>query len=103
MAKYSPEALRVAIEYTNSETGFVSALIEKDYYCSVILKALFSDSSHGLVFKGGTSLNKVHVGFYRLSEDLDFSISVNPNSSRKEKSTLIQPIKKLISKLEANY
>jgi predicted nucleotidyltransferase component of viral defense system len=38
-----------------------------------------------------------------LSEDLDFSISVNSNSSRKEKSALIQPIKKLISKLEANF
>ncbi len=103
MVKYNPEQLRAAIEYTNSETGFLPALIEKDYLCSIILEALFSDPSHNLVFKGGTLLNKVHVGFYRLSEDLDFSISVNPNKSRKEKSDLMKPIKKLVANLETNF
>lgn len=95
MAKFNPEQLRAAIEYTNSETGFLPALIEKDYFCSVVLKAIFSNSSHNLVFKGGTLLNKVHVGFYRLSEDLDFSISIGADKSRNEKSALMQPIKKL--------
>ncbi len=55
------------------------------------------------MFKGGTLLNKVHVGFYRLSEDLDFSISIRADKSRNEKSALMQPIKKLISELEANF
>lgn len=103
MVKYSPDQLRAAIEYTNSETGFLPALIEKDYFCSVVLKAIFSNASHSLVFKGGTLLNKVHVGFYRLSEDLDFSISITANQSRKEKSNLMQPIKKLLSELEKNF
>ncbi len=103
MEKYNTEELRAAIEYTNTETGFLPELIEKDYYCSMILKHLFANSSHSLVFKGGTLLNKVHVGFYRLSEDLDFSISVSPDKSRKAKSTLMQPIKELLSDIEANF
>lgn len=103
MEKYNPEQLRVAIEYTNAETGFLPALIEKDYYCSVILQALFTNLSHNLVFKGGTLLNKVHVGFYRLSEDLDFSISISPTKSRKEKSNSMKPIKKLVSSLETGF
>lgn len=103
MEKYNTEQLRAAIEYTNAETGFLPALIEKDYYCSVILQALFANLSHNLVFKGGTLLNKVHVGFYRLSEDLDFSISISPTKSRKEKSNSIKPIKKLVSSLETGF
>jgi predicted nucleotidyltransferase component of viral defense system len=54
-----------------------------------------------LVFKGGTLLNKVYVGFYRMSEDLDFSISVSSNITKKERSNLIQPIKKLITHIES--
>ena len=43
-------------------------------------------SDAGLTFKGGTCLAKVHGGFYRLSEDLDFSISTPPNATRKERT-----------------
>jgi predicted nucleotidyltransferase component of viral defense system len=39
-----------------------------------------------LSFKGGTCLAKVHSGFYRVSEDLDFAISTPLNASRKERS-----------------
>ncbi len=38
MAKYNPEQLRAAIEYTSTETGFLPASIEKDYFCSIVLK-----------------------------------------------------------------
>jgi predicted nucleotidyltransferase component of viral defense system len=37
------------------------------------------------IFKGGTCLNKIDVGFYRLSEDLDFSIPVNFAATRGER------------------
>ncbi len=68
-------------------------------YCSLILKAIFSDSSHHLIFKGGTLLNKVHVGFYRLSEDLDFSVSIPEGTSRKTKSSLMESIKTILNDL----
>ena len=68
----APEELREAIRFTAEETGFAPRLIEKDYFCSVILEALAA-ADVPLVFKGGTCLAKVHSGFFRLSEDLDFS------------------------------
>ncbi len=61
-----------ALTYTASTTGFRSLLIEKDYYCSLVLQDLEDHFHLGLVFKGGTCLSKVHLDFYRLSEDLDF-------------------------------
>jgi predicted nucleotidyltransferase component of viral defense system len=39
-----------------------------------------------LTFKGGTCLAKVHAGFYRLSEDSDFSISMPTDSARSVRS-----------------
>jgi predicted nucleotidyltransferase component of viral defense system len=80
-----PDLLRQAIEYTARQTGFSLRLIEKDYFCSVVLEYLAARDTE-LTFKGGTCLAKVHSGFYRLSEDLDFSFSTPPNASRKERS-----------------
>mgnify|MGYP002813578143 CR=1 FL=1 len=68
-----PEMFRDALALTRQRTGFVERLIEKDYFCTALLEYLASASKE-LVFKGGTCLAKVHAGFYRLSEDLDFVI-----------------------------
>jgi predicted nucleotidyltransferase component of viral defense system len=80
-----PEMLRQAIEYTARQTGFSLRLIEKDYFCSVVLEYLAARDA-ALSFKGGTCLAKVYGAFYRLSEDLDFSISTPLTASRKERS-----------------
>ncbi len=85
-----------AVRATAGITGFSEELIEKDYYCSLILKEIFQSRNYILVFKGGTLLNKAHVGFYRLSEDLDFSISAERGLSRKKRSVLAQIAKKSI-------
>jgi predicted nucleotidyltransferase component of viral defense system len=66
-----------ALGYTAAQTGFSVRLIEKDYYCSIILRELQPLFEMGLVFKGGTALSKVYAGFHRLSEDLDFVISID--------------------------
>lgn len=82
-----------ALGYTEQVTGFSTRLIEKDYYCSVILAYLYqNNSTEELIFKGGTSLNKIHFGFYRLSEDLDFTISVSGGSTRGERRKSKVPI-----------
>jgi len=65
---------REAVRFTAAETRFAPRLIEKDYLCSVILRHLVP-AAPALVFRGGTCLAKVHLGFYRLSEDLDFLVS----------------------------
>lgn len=98
---------RESLLYTEAETGFSARLIEKDYFCTVILCALqemtleyLQNGDTGLLyFKGGTCLSKVHARFYRMSEDLDFAIPVSENSSRSQRSRLITPFKKLIAEL----
>ncbi len=87
------ERFRDALMLTASETGFSERLIEKDYYCSVLLKDLAVLYGQGLVFKGGTCLSKVHADFFRLSEDLDFAVSVKPNAARGERRRLAEPFK----------
>lgn len=50
------------------------AIIEKDYYVTMILK-LLSENAPDCVFKGGTSLSKCHKVIDRFSEDIDISFS----------------------------
>jgi predicted nucleotidyltransferase component of viral defense system len=76
---------REAVSFTAAQTRFAARLIEKDYFCSVILQHLVADAP-GLIFRGGTCLAKVHLGFYRLSEDLDFLVSTPVEATRKERS-----------------
>jgi hypothetical protein len=52
-----------------------------------------------LTFKGGTCLAKVHGSFYRLSEDLDFSISTPFHASRKERSRRADPLKPVVGEI----
>jgi predicted nucleotidyltransferase component of viral defense system len=83
---------REALNYTAATTGFPARLIEKDYFCTVLL-AFLANETDDLVFKGGTCLAKVHVGFYRLSEDLDFAISIPADAPRAKRSALAAPLK----------
>lgn len=94
---------QAALEFTSRETGFRIDLIEKDYYCSVVLAFIFKNSTYKIAFKGGTSLNKVHLGFYRLSEDLDFTVPVKSDSSREVRSAAIKPFKETIEALTSQH
>lgn len=82
-----------AIEYTTSRFGFRDILIEKDFLCSIVLMFLYKNYKLPICFKGGTLLAKVHAGFYRLSEDLDFSIATPGSARRNERSALAKPCK----------
>ena len=86
-----------SVRQTSFDSGFSESLVEKDYYCSLVLKEIFQSKDCDLVFKGGTLLNKCHAGFYRLSEDLDFSISADPNLSRNIRGKLAQKAKRVIN------
>ncbi|RLC55079.1 MAG: hypothetical protein DRH89_08410 [Candidatus Cloacimonadota bacterium] len=94
-----PVYFREVVISVAQRSGFLSSMIEKDYYCSLILAYLYQDPETNLVFKGGTCLSKVYVDFYRMSEDLDFVIPAKPEISRKDRSRLIEPIKDQLSKL----
>ena len=50
-------------------------IIEKDYHLHRLLYQISSDDylKERLVFKGGTCLVKAYLGYYRFSEDIDFT------------------------------
>jgi len=80
-----PELFREAVNFTAAVSGFPARLIEKDYFCTVLLRYL-TEVRDEIVFKGGTCLAKVHAGFYRLSEDLDFEIPTPVDAPRAVRS-----------------
>jgi len=93
-----PALFREAVNFTTAETAFASRLIEKDYFCTVLL-AYLAGADDGLVFKGGTCIAKVHADFYRLSEDLDFVIPIPVTSTRSQRSKLAAGVKKAVAQL----
>ena len=88
-----PRRFREALSYSASVAGFSARLIEKDYYCSMILRDFENVSVQELVFKGGTCLAKVHADFYRLSEDLDFAIPAAADATRGARRRKVTPLK----------
>jgi len=93
-----PDYFRAAVRFTSQLKTFTPLLVEKDYACTVLLEYL-SQTSDGLVFKGGTCLAKVHADFYRLSEDLDFVVPMPVNAPRAERSKQAKPLKEAVEKL----
>lgn len=66
----------------------------------MILLELFKNKNIELVFKGGTLLNKAYTGFYRLSEDLDFTLPTSPDSTRGQRSNSMKKYKDFFGKLQ---
>ena len=87
-----------ALALTRQQTGFAERLIEKDYFCTVLLEYLASASDE-LVFKGGTCLAKVHGDFYRLSEDLDFVLPIGADAPRSQRSKKALRLKEALAVL----
>ena len=93
------DLFRAALSFTQAETGFSARLVEKDYYCSLLLEDLVAITSPPWAFKGGTCLSKVRGDFYRMSEDMDFAFSVPLDASRSHRSKMIVPMKDHLAKL----
>lgn len=94
-----PELFREALRFTAAETGFPTRLIEKDYFCSVLLEYL-AGAEPELVFRGGTCLAKIHAGFYRLSEDLDYTIPIEVGAPRAERASRARGLKRAFAHIE---
>jgi predicted nucleotidyltransferase component of viral defense system len=88
-----------AIAFTAARLGFIPVLIEKDYFCSLVLAYLAGAFNETLVFKGGTCLTKVHAGFYRLSEDLDFVMPMPIDARQSDRSRTIKPVKETLREM----
>jgi predicted nucleotidyltransferase component of viral defense system len=98
-AHEDPVLFRESVNFTAAQTRFLPRLIEKDYFCSVLLNYL-AEGDDALIFKGGTCLAKVHADFYRLSEDLDFVISTPVDATRAQRRALTGRLKERAGKIE---
>lgn len=68
--------LRSRLDRERKRNQLTFETIQQDYLLSWVLSGLFEHPllRNGLIFKGGTALNKCYFGEYRFSEDLDFSV-----------------------------
>lgn len=99
------ELFRDIINATSNEFGDKDfAVIEKDYYVTMILK-LLSEEAPNCVFKGGTSLSKCHKIIDRFSEDIDISFSNILTQSQKKnlKNEVIAGISKTLNMPIVNW
>lgn len=94
-----PAYFREAVDFTAAATGFPSRMIEKDYFCTVLLQHMAAIDAE-LVFKGATCLAKVHADFYRLSEDIDFVIPTPVNATRTQRSRRARTLKGAVERID---
>ena len=79
--------------------GINQVAIEKDWWVTVTLKALFqTDCRDSLIFKGGTSLSKGFNLIERFSEDIDLAISHSFFGIEKTNKSQRDKLKKLARK-----
>ena len=96
------EKFRDLVDRIASMTGFYAPLMEKDYYLTYILSRI-NDLCESLIFKGGTCLNKIYYSYYRLSEDLDFSMCLPEyTTTRGNRRKCIQLVKDNIEPFAKN-
>ena len=76
LLEISSEELELVIQNTSDKLKMSSAIVEKDLWVCLVLKYLFKDFKYknAIVFKGGTSLSKVHKLIERFSEDIDLAL-----------------------------
>ena len=86
MLHHNQELFGDMILRVSSESGIDAAIIEKDYYVSLLLSAI-CETVPEIIFKGGTSLSKCYHVIDRFSEDIDLSIfeSVKPTEGQRRK------------------
>ena len=87
------ELFEEAINLVTHHTGISPAIVEKDYYVTMILR-LLSEEVPYIVFKGGTSLSKCHHVIKRFSEDIDIAIddTISQGEKRKLKTSILETV-----------
>ncbi len=79
------EIFDIAIKAASRHFNVSPAIIEKDYYVTLVLSEL-AKQVPDLLFKGGTSLSKCHKIIDRFSEDIDITLDSNHQSQGKRKN-----------------
>ena len=72
---FSDEQKSMFVAQTSERVGLPPQAVEKDWWVTMTLKALFESSCRDFItFKGGTSLSKGWHVIERFSEDIDIAI-----------------------------
>lgn len=86
-----------AISVTANQKGLPDSYVEKDYWVTLALHAIFkSDIGSQAVFKGGTALSKCFDAIERFSEDIDIVVLRNEDETDSQLATKIKKIGKSI-------
>ncbi len=77
------ELIDTQVKKTAKILGIPADFIIKDYYVTLAIQALtrIKDPYFDLIFQGGTSLAKGHRVINRLSEDIDFRVTLKPEAT----------------------
>lgn len=95
--KLTPEQRKASITEVEYVTGIQAKAIEKDWWVTLTLRALFqSIYAKHIVFKGGTSLSKCWKLISRFSEDIDIALAPEAFGMKYEKN----PSKNYVEKLK---
>lgn len=87
------------INQISKEKGINEAIIEKDYFVSLILQEIAKENGN-IVFKGGTSLSKCFGLINRFSEDID--LSCERKLSKGEIKNINHSIVRIVNELRFN-
>ncbi|GAB7146306.1 nucleotidyl transferase AbiEii/AbiGii toxin family protein [Mycobacterium riyadhense] len=68
-----PEIFAATIVAAAEQLGVQPLAVEKDYWICEVLRAIVTAHREEIVFKGGTSLEKLRI-IQRFSEDLDLLV-----------------------------
>lgn len=93
------DAFEGAIVATAQHLGIAEIYVEKDYWVTLALKQIFTDSNSKdiAVFKGGTSLSKCFRIIDRFSEDIDMVVIKEDGETD---NSLKRKLKKITTSLE---
>ncbi len=94
-----------AVIATAQKQGIKEIFIEKDYWVTLILKAVFENEiGKETVFKGGTALSKCNSLIKRFSEDIDLVVLRNEketgNQLKKKLKTISKCVENIVPEIE---
>ena len=83
---------------TSNALNIAPAIIEKDYYVTLLLKRI-TEKCPDIIFKGGTSLSKCFKIINRFSEDIDIGLNADKATEGMRKN-LKSSIKEAIDEVD---
>ncbi len=92
------ELFQDAVTATSQQKGILEIYVEKDYWVTLALHAIFTnDIGKETIFKGGTALSKCNHLIDRFSEDIDLVVLRKDGETNNQLKTKIKKISKCVA------